>query len=154
MKTFCQELLYKKQSHTLHKNCKVSLYSMGETISELIQRRLTELDIKKSELAKKAGVSRAYIGDLANGTAKTKSGHYRPKPEIVTSLAKALEVSETEILNAIGYASKEATDSYEILDGMTVNFDEKKFSKAEREKLLEAMRMLARGARASEAEKQ
>lgn len=43
---------------------------------------------------------------MANQTAPTKSGQYEPSPEVVAKLAKVLDVSEIEILKAIGYAPK------------------------------------------------
>lgn len=102
MNTFCQEMLYKNSSPSIQNFCKVVPYM--ETTSELIQRRLKELNITKSELAKRAQVSRAYIGDLANGTAKTKNGSYRPSPEILARLVKALEITESEFFASLGYA--------------------------------------------------
>ena len=106
-----------------------------ESLSELIQRRMKELNIKKTQLADKVGVSRAYIGDLANGTAKTKSGIYRPKPEIISALSKALKVQESEILNSLGHNVDETpihnrkvttpAELFELLDemGLEINLD-------------------------------
>lgn len=108
MNNICQDSLYKQTSHTLPIICKVSLEM--ESIGDLIQRRLKELNLSKSKLAEIVGVSRAYIGDLANGTAKTQSGFYKPKPETVTKLANALKVSENEILEAIGYNLEERVE--------------------------------------------
>lgn len=102
MNNYCQDIPYKKTSLPLQSFGKV--ISGMESTSDLIQRRLSELGIKKSDLAKKAKVSRAYIGDLANGTAKTQSGSYRPSPEIVARLVKALEITESEFLRTLGYA--------------------------------------------------
>jgi Helix-turn-helix. len=145
---YCQDILYNKTSYALQAFCKVSLNV--ETISELLQRRLKDLKMSKAALAQKVGVSRTYIGDLTNRTAKTKSGFYRPNPEIVTKLAKALQVTEIEILNAIGYSqpSETESESIEVLDGVTVQLQKKKLTKAEREELLEAMRIVAAGVRA------
>lgn len=103
MKIQSQEILYNYDSHALQDNCKVLRY-VNESLGQLIQRRLRELDISKADVAKKVGVSRAYIGALANGTAKTQSGFYRPKPEIVSKLAEALHIAENDILDALGYA--------------------------------------------------
>ncbi len=132
MRDYCQDIPYTNTSQTLQINCKVGLYM--ESLSELLQRRMTELDLNKSKLAEMVGVSRAYIGDLANGTAKTKSGIYRPKPEIIAGLAKALKVSESEILNSLGHNIKNTSESrkprtpaelFEILDdlGLDIQLD-------------------------------
>lgn len=68
-----------------------------ETISELIRRRLRDLGMTKSDLAKRLRVSRTYIGALTNATAKTPSGVYRPRQAIVAGLAKHLKTTEAEI---------------------------------------------------------
>lgn len=102
--------LTQEASNALRIVCKVSQYmpetSAAETIGNLILRRLKDLNISKAELAKRVGVSRAYIGDLANQTAKTQTGFYRPGPEIVQKLAHELQVPASEILNAIGYTTE------------------------------------------------
>jgi transcriptional regulator with XRE-family HTH domain len=99
-----QVSLYNKEALTLQRDCKVIL-NMHETLGALIQRRLNELGMSKAELAKRVGVSRAYVGDLANQTAKTQTGSYRPGPEVVEKLARHLDISTTEILAAMGYSS-------------------------------------------------
>jgi transcriptional regulator with XRE-family HTH domain len=133
------------------------LPDMPETLGELIQRRMKDLQIpSKAELARRLGISPAYAGDLANDTGKTKDGSYKPSPELVSKLSRELKVSEIEILNSIGYVSGEnASDSIELLEGVRVTFQGKKFTKAEQEELLNAMRLVAAGARArKEAEKE
>jgi ribosome-binding protein aMBF1 (putative translation factor) len=96
--------LNKNQAQTYIFGAKV-LPEMTETLGELIQRRMKDVGISsKSELARRIGKSEAYVGDLINDTGKTKSGSYKPSPEVVNKLSKTLEISEIEILNAIGYA--------------------------------------------------
>ena len=102
---FCQVLADIKVSHSGHKICKLSA-NVSENLSQLFQRRIKELNIRKAEVARRSGLSRTYITDIANGTANTQSGEYRPTPETVTKLAKALEVTETEMANAIGYGTE------------------------------------------------
>lgn len=97
----CQVSAYNNFSHSLLFSCKV--IANLENLSQLISRRLNETGLSKSDLAKLIGKSRAYVTDLANGTAATQSGQYRPSPEVMASLAKHLEISENEILNAAGY---------------------------------------------------
>lgn len=80
---------------------------MSEKLGDLIQRRMKEVGIKnKSELARRLGKSAAYVGDLINDTAKTKSGTYTPSQEVVTKLSEVLEISEAEILAALNYLSE------------------------------------------------
>ncbi|MBS1793613.1 MAG: helix-turn-helix domain-containing protein [Acidobacteria bacterium] len=87
------------------KKC-ILIDNVEQNLSELIQRRIKALNISKAELARRIGVSRSYIVNMANQTAPTKSGQYEPSPEVVAKLAKVLDVSEIEILKAIGYAPK------------------------------------------------
>lgn len=107
----CQVLADNKIAYSGHLFCKLSANVSKETLSTLIQRRLTELNIKKAELARRSGFSRTYITDLANETGNTQSGSYNLPPDTVTKLAKALEVDEIEILNSMGYDAKEEKDS-------------------------------------------
>lgn len=73
-----------------------------ETLSQLISRRLNDLGLNKAELARRLGMSRAYITSLANGNATTRSGQHRPSSDVIAGLAKHLRVSEARILSAIG----------------------------------------------------
>lgn len=107
----CQVLAYKKISHSGLDFCKLLANVKQENLTELVQRRLKELGLKKSHLAEKTGLSRTYITDIANGTGNTQSGQYRPSPEVISSLSKHLQVSEIEILNAIGYSSESKQQS-------------------------------------------
>lgn len=77
-----------------------------ENLSELVRRRIKELNTSKAAIARAVGVSRSYIGNIANGTAPTQSGQYNLSPETVGKLAKVLEVSESEILSAMDYLSE------------------------------------------------
>jgi transcriptional regulator with XRE-family HTH domain len=73
------------------------------SLAEIIQKRLTDLDISKSDLARKMGVSRSYVVNMANETGNTRSGQYRPLPEVTAQMAKHLQISQDEILQAVGY---------------------------------------------------
>jgi transcriptional regulator with XRE-family HTH domain len=81
-----------------------------ETLGALITRRLNDLNMSKAELARRIGKSPAYVGDLANDTAKTKSGKYDPSPEVIDALAYHLQISREEILVALDYLPQ-TTDS-------------------------------------------
>ena len=83
---------------------------MQETLGQLIQRRLTELKMSKAELARRIGKSPAYVGDLANDTAKTKSGTYVPSAEVVDALAYHLQISREEILVVLDYLPQTSDD--------------------------------------------
>ena len=110
------------------------LPEMTETLGELITRRMKDLGIRNnSELARLIKRSDAYVGDLVNDRAKTKSGTYKPRPDTLANLSKHLQVSEIEILTAIGYAPKESAvpkkptnvaEFFEVLDflGLDVQF--------------------------------
>lgn len=83
---------------------------MEETLGKLIQRRLTELKMSKAELARRIGKSPAYVGDMANDTAKTKSGTYVPSAEVVDALAYHLQISREEILVVLDYLPQTTND--------------------------------------------
>ncbi len=83
---------------------------MEETLGKLIQRRLTELKMSKAELARRIGKSPAYVGDMANDTAKTKSGTYVPSAEVVDALAYHLQISREEILVVLDYLPQTSSD--------------------------------------------
>lgn len=133
------------------------LPEMPEKLSDLIQRRMKDVGIPtKAELARQLGISSAYAGDLANGTGKTKDGSYMPSPELVAKLVKVLQVSENEILNAIGYA----TDSSNYIE--TTELDEnvrvqllgaKHFSDEDKREFIEAFQVAYEVAKRRIAEK-
>lgn len=93
--------------------------NVAKTLSELVQERLQALKMSKSELARRVGVSRSYIVNIANGTAATRSGQYKPSPDVISKMAKALEIPESSLLAAIGYGDTnglENTIPQELLD--------------------------------------
>lgn len=89
------------------------------TLAELIQKRLDDLGISKAELARLIGVSRSYVVNMANQTGNTQSGQYRPSPEVVQKLVKHLQVSEDEILLAIGYKHKKSAGYFSRFDALS-----------------------------------
>ena len=113
-----RQYLIKNQASPLSFYDKV-LPEMSETLGQLIQRRMKDLGIpSKAELARRLGISSAYAGDLANDTGKTKDGIYTPGSELIAKLSKVLEVTEIEILTAIGLTSGEniIPESLSVID--------------------------------------
>lgn len=108
---------------------------MREKLSELVSRRMKEMRIGPSDLARLVGKTRGYIGNMANGTAPTKSGEYEPSPEVVSSLAKALEVDEQEILEAMDYLPENGKKSttIEINSGVSLTLHKKDISPEDRD---------------------
>lgn len=100
---------YKKETHRIH-NKSILIVNVKEKLSELVSRRIRELGLKNAEVARRTGLSRSYIGNMANGTAPTQSGEYEPSPEVIEKLSTALEISQNEILEAMNYLTNEATD--------------------------------------------
>lgn len=98
----CQVLAYNKVSQSEQKTCKLSA-NVKENLSQLVQRRIKELGISKAEIARRTGLSRTYITDIANSTGNTQSGQYNLTPETVAKFSKALEITEAEILEAMSY---------------------------------------------------
>lgn len=84
--------------------------NVREKLSELVGRRIRELGINNAELARRSGLTRGYIGNIVNDTAPTQSGNYNLSPDSVGKLAKALEISEAEILAAMKYLSDPTAD--------------------------------------------
>jgi transcriptional regulator with XRE-family HTH domain len=93
-------------------NESILLVDVKETLSQLIRRRAKELKLTNAELARRAGLSRSYIGNIINQTAPTKSGQYVLSPDAVDRLAKALEINQTDILETMDYLSDLSERTY------------------------------------------
>ena len=98
---------YNKETNRIQKN-RILLVNVKENLSQLVGRRIKELGITKSELARRTGLSRAYIGNIVNQSAPTQSGQYDPSPEVIAKFVIHLQVSEDEMLTALGYKTSTA----------------------------------------------
>jgi transcriptional regulator with XRE-family HTH domain len=105
--------------------------------------------LSQDGLADLIDVDRQTIYRLENALSGTKR-------ETVLALAEALKASESEALLKAGFASQGLiTDSHEILKGVTVQFDHSiKLSNDEKEKIIEAMKLVAEGVRARQENKE
>lgn len=121
----------------------VEMASFGTWLREKRkQARLTQ-----DELSRKSGVSASYISTLEREQPHSVTGaRLRPEPDKVRALAAALGQDPSEPLTIAGYAGDR--HDQEILDGMFVSFDERRFTKAEQEQFIETMRIVAAGVRA------
>jgi transcriptional regulator with XRE-family HTH domain len=90
----------------------ILVVDVKETLSQLMRRRAAELGLSNAEIARRAGLSRSYIGNIINETAPTKSGQYNLSPEVVDKLSKVLEVPQTDILESIDYLSDHSDRTY------------------------------------------
>jgi hypothetical protein len=101
-------------------------------------------------LAAAAHSNPATISRLMNAAPQTNTDRpSQPKPDLVERLAKLFNKDVNEALILAGHAPKNsADDTYDILDGARVSFDHRKFTKAEQEQLLDAMRLIAAGIKA------
>lgn len=97
---------YNKTSHRIQAS-RILIVNVKEKLSELVGRRIRELSTTNAEVARQTGLSRGYIGNIVNETAPTQSGQYNLSPETVGKLAKVLQISESEILQAMDYLSSE-----------------------------------------------
>jgi transcriptional regulator with XRE-family HTH domain len=81
-----------------------------ETFGELITKRLRELNMRRSDLARRTGLSHTYIANLANDLSPTsKSGRPRRLPEeTVDSIATALGLPVMIARAAAGLAIPDA----------------------------------------------
>jgi transcriptional regulator with XRE-family HTH domain len=109
----CHLKEYNKSSFKIQNLC-ILVENVKESLSQLIQRRVRELNISKAEAARRCGITRSYFGNMANQTAPTESGQYEPSPEVVAGLSKGLEVSEIEILDSIGYIGHSGKDAERV----------------------------------------
>lgn len=118
-----------------------------ENLGDLIQRRMDAVGIaSKSELARRIGKSSAYVGDLINSTAKTKSGTYLPSPEVVKKLSKVLNISDIEILESVGYVSSPKIASYEITNGIRLQIDQNiRFSAEYLNVIIQSLKLMIKG---------
>lgn len=81
---------------------------MSKTFGEAIKERLTALNMRPSELARRANTSRQNIGRLINGVVHPITGAY-PTADLATveAIAKALNWNINEARLAAGYAPTE-----------------------------------------------
>ena len=93
---------YNKFPYEIQNLC-ILVEDMPEKLSELITRRIGELNISNAELARRTGLSRGYIGNIVNETAPTQTGQYDLSKGTIRVLARELKITEAEILSAMGY---------------------------------------------------
>ena len=91
--------------------------------------------------------NKATISRLMTAAPQTTTNkRSQPNKDLVKKLALVFGVNVDETLMLAGYAPENAAiDNYDILDGATVSFDERKFSKKEQKELLDAMKLIAAG---------
>lgn len=75
-------------------------------LSEYIQDKLWDCRLKQNQVAKKVGVSPAYISRLIHGTQNTS-----PSVEFCKALARCFNVDTEEVLDAAGVYDKSALDT-------------------------------------------
>lgn len=85
---------------------------MGLNIGESVKKIRNLKGYTQSELASKAGLSFGYISKLET----SQTGYTNPNIETVEAIAKALEVSPSELL--YGYAEKKLHDLHKELNGV------------------------------------
>lgn len=114
-----------------------------EEFGRYMQTERENRGISQKFLAEKIGISVTQLSRIENG----KSGTER---DTVIVWAKALGVDENEALRRFKPENipPYADETYDILEGVTVSFDHKKMSRAEREQILEVMRTVAAGVKA------
>lgn len=123
------------------------------TFGDWLRQQINKTGLSNAELARRAGVSATYIGNLVrNFSPNTKDGKGRPSEQVVADIAKAFGVDADEARLAAGYAPQSAADdTHEIYAGITINFQNgKNLSKKKQQELLDAARLIARGVMADE----
>lgn len=74
-----------------------------QTFGEWLRQRRVFLKLTQDQLAERAGVSKPYISRLERGSKHTESNAApAPRPDTIRGLARALQLSEKEVWNALG----------------------------------------------------
>lgn len=116
------------------------------TFGEWLRQKIIEMNVSNAEVARRAKVSPTYIGNLVRDySPNTKNGKVKPSLDVVDAIAKAVGSSVNEARLAAGYASDSSTDDFEVFDGITISFQDS-VSPEKQKELLDAMRLVARGA--------
>ena len=119
------------------------------TFGEWLRLQIKNTGLSNAEVARRAKLSPTYIGNLVRDfSPNTKDGKGRPSEEVVAEIAKAVSGNLNEARLAAGYAPEGdfTKDSHEILEGVTINFqDGGKLSKKKQKEILNAARLIVRG---------
>ena len=109
----------------------------------------TALKMLQSDVARRAGVSPSYVSTLEREQPHTLTGEViTPDREKVVALARAVEGDPDEALKLCGYAPVTPDQSYDVLEGVTVHFQNwVDLTPDEREKIMGVIRTLAIGIR-------
>lgn len=103
-----------------------------------------------AELGEAVNVSRATISNLIGAKDQTLTGKpSKPKPELVERLAKALNTNVDVALSAAGYAPKSQKNLIEVSEGVKVIVEDN-FSDDQKKRLMEAIKIVARGIQTEE----
>lgn len=70
---------------------------MPTELGEFIERRRKVIGLKQYQVAERAGMSRQHLNNYVNGK------NAIPPPDVLARIAAALEVTEAELLHAVGY---------------------------------------------------
>ncbi|HKX30191.1 MAG TPA: helix-turn-helix domain-containing protein [Blastocatellia bacterium] len=77
---------------------------MAETFGQKLQGWRERADIQQAELARRVGVSRAYISNLERDFSPSSKGRPQPSVELCDKIARALGAPVAEVRLAAGYA--------------------------------------------------
>lgn len=100
-----------------------TLFVHAMSFGDWLREKINERQLSNAALARRAGVSPTYIGNLVRDYSQnTKSGKVRPSEEVVERIAKALgvDVDVDAARLAAGYASQSESRarSIELPDGL------------------------------------
>lgn len=99
-----------------------------------------------SALASAAKLQRSTVSALANAKPQTLTAKAsQPKVDTVIALAKALNDDVDKVLHVAGYAPTKSAETYQILEGVMISFQDKKFTKKDQEEIARIVRMVAIG---------
>ncbi len=117
------------------------------TFGEWLRDQINAKNTSNAVVARKAGVSATYIGNLIRDfSPNTKSGKGKPSEEVAESIGRALGVPIDDARIAAGYSPKDISATHDILEKARVSFLDGSFTPEEQERILDMMRTLVAGA--------
>lgn len=115
---------------------------MWEKFGRWLQAERERAGLSQQQVAAHAGIHVVQLSRIENGRSGAKRETVIAIAEAVNALGK-ISIDIDAALGRAGFAAQ--SDAMEILDGVRISFDEKKFTKAQRDKLTDTIKILAAG---------
>lgn len=120
-----------------------------ETFGAWLKAEREKADVSQGKVSKKADIHVVQISRIENGRSGAKRETIIQIVNAINDLSEKYKINIDDALKRAGFFSESNSDSHQILEGVTVQFDHSvKLSGEEKEKILEAMRLVAAGVKA------